>query len=100
MNSPQNESFWKKDLNAYACCELQAITFQTDNDLQNAIRRIWNMDELRNLPREPASDRTIVIPATAVQYFSGLQFKTHSVISSAELTAAERRKFIQGQGHH
>ena len=68
----------------------KALTFDTKEDLHQAIEAIWNPnDELYRMPHAPADALTMVVPEDAVPVFRarGLHFAEFAVVPAVRRPA-------------
>jgi hypothetical protein len=86
--SPNPESKWSPQFWANKHAALQ---FCSTEELDAAIGWLWEVPELRHLPRVHVGENTMIVPEGAVDAFRkrGYHFTVNSVVSAGDLPADE-----------
>lgn len=72
---------WNMSLYQYPSDQLSAVTFPSDVELMRALERMWDQQHpLFGVPRDIASERTMILPVDAVPHLRGIKCRKEAVI--------------------
>lgn len=86
---------WKPSLDSYQ--ELRALQFRSTEDFASAAKLLWS-GNLRDLPFDLVGNRTIIVPAEAAPFFSGLDATETDLLHPGDLPPEELAELRKEQG--